>query len=113
MTIDHDPAVETRLTPRERQCLCGVAAGLSAKELARELDISHRTVERHLDQARNKLGARNRVHMAAIAAGLGLTSPETRAEFKKISQIRDYVSNGPNGVNKYVVRTPDSAKLII
>lgn len=110
MVLDHDSAVDARLTPRERQCLCGVVAGLSAKELARELDISHRTVERHLDQARNKLGARNRVHMAAIATSLGLTHPAPRNYFRKIGQYDCFDNIGAESGINYVVGAPNSSQ---
>lgn len=51
------------------------ADGYSAKEIAQRVKIAPRTVEKHLDQARLKLGARNRVHMVtrAIHAGVLVT----------------------------------------
>ena len=40
-------------------------------QTADKLSLSHRTVERHMDNARSKLGARNRPHLVrkAIASG--------------------------------------------
>jgi DNA-binding CsgD family transcriptional regulator len=55
------------LSPRERQVLERVALGRSAKEVASELGIAHRTVERHIENARNKMRARNKTHMIAKA----------------------------------------------
>jgi FixJ family two-component response regulator len=44
------------LTPRERQVLTLIAAGRTSREMARELCISHRTVEVHRARLRRKLG---------------------------------------------------------
>lgn len=62
------------LTGREFQILELVALGYSAKEIAQQCDIAHRTVEAHLDTMRLKLRARNRTHMVAIAIELDLLS---------------------------------------
>ena len=50
-----------RLTPRQLECLRLVRDGLSAKHVARELGISHRTVEFHLTAAIERLQAGNRL----------------------------------------------------
>lgn len=55
------------LSFRERQVLEQVAQGRSAKEVAAELGINHRTVERHIENARYKMRARNKTHMIAKA----------------------------------------------
>ncbi|MGY6531215.1 response regulator transcription factor [Glycocaulis sp.] len=68
--FDKEP--HSRLTRREMECLTEAANGLSAKEIAIELEIAPRTVERHLDQVRIKLNARNRVHMVSQAIRDGL-----------------------------------------
>ena len=62
------------LTRRELQILERVALGYSAKEIAQQCGIAHRTVEAHLDTVRLKLRARNRTHMVAIAIDLSLLS---------------------------------------
>lgn len=46
------------LTARERDVLDGVARGLTNKEIAAELGISHRTVETHRESLMRKLGIR-------------------------------------------------------
>ncbi|WP_397453008.1 response regulator [Pseudomonas sp. NA-150] len=46
---------ETELTPREIQVLVGLAQGLNNKTIARDLDISVRTVETHRLSIRRKL----------------------------------------------------------
>jgi two-component system nitrate/nitrite response regulator NarL len=54
------------LTPRERDVCVKVAEGLSAKEIARELGISFRTVETHVQNLRRKYGANNRFHLQTL-----------------------------------------------
>lgn len=53
------------LTCREREVLSLVAEGLAAKQVARQLGISHKTVERHKTRIFSKLGVPN----AAAAVG--------------------------------------------
>lgn len=60
---DDDPG----LTPRERTVLEHIACVLTAKEVARELGIAPRTVERHIENVRHKMRARNKSHMIAKA----------------------------------------------
>lgn len=60
------------LTAREHQVLELVAQGLSAKEVAQEIDIAPRTVERHIENVRLKIRARNRTHMVTLGVELGL-----------------------------------------
>jgi DNA-binding CsgD family transcriptional regulator len=59
------------LSSRERQVLERVAQGQSAKEVAVDLGIAHRTVERHIENARYKMRARNKTHMIAKAVICG------------------------------------------
>ncbi|MCJ8158048.1 helix-turn-helix transcriptional regulator [Sphingomonas sp. LaA6.9] len=63
------------LTCREYQILELVAQGYSAKEVAQRIDIAPRTVERHIDNVRLKLQARNRTHMVAKAIAANLLTP--------------------------------------
>ena len=62
----------TPLTIRETDVLRLIANGLSAKQVAIELEIAPRTVEHHLDHARLKTGTNNRVHLVAHAIHAGL-----------------------------------------
>lgn len=60
------------LSAREMQCLRLVAEGMSNVAIARELGIVVRTVEYHLGNAMEKLGAATRINAVAIAASQGL-----------------------------------------
>jgi DNA-binding CsgD family transcriptional regulator len=60
------------LTKREIEILRAIALGLSAKEVAKQLKIAPRTVERHIDHIRLKTRTRNRSHMVAFAIDNGL-----------------------------------------
>jgi LuxR family transcriptional regulator, transcriptional regulator of spore coat protein len=64
------------LTAREQQVLELIAQGLSAKEVAQEIEIAPRTVERHIENVRLKIRARNRTHMVTLAMELGLLHME-------------------------------------
>lgn len=60
------------LTAREREILALTAHGLTSKEIAQEIDIAPRTVERHIENTRLKMRARNRAHMICVAVKSGL-----------------------------------------
>ena len=60
------------LTPRETECLKWAAAGKSEWEISQILGISEHTAERHLLNAKTRLGAVNRVQAVAEAIRLGL-----------------------------------------
>jgi DNA-binding CsgD family transcriptional regulator len=65
-------AQAVRLSPRQRQVLSFVAAGLTGCEIARELGISPRTVRMHCDALRIKMGVpRRRLIPAAYRALTG------------------------------------------
>jgi DNA-binding CsgD family transcriptional regulator len=55
------------LTLRERGILSLLANGMSARDIAGELNISNRTVEWHIDRVMKRLGARNRIQAVVIA----------------------------------------------
>ena len=73
----HALNVEPHLTFREHQILELVAVGCSAKQIALEINIAPRTVERHIENVRLKLNARNRAHLITQAMHLGLLVIET------------------------------------
>lgn len=51
-----DPALDDRLTPRERDTLAWIAQGYSSKRIAAQLDVSERTVETYRHHIKRKLG---------------------------------------------------------
>ncbi|WP_375492152.1 AAA family ATPase [uncultured Jatrophihabitans sp.] len=66
------PDAAAALTARELQVLAELAAGLSNREIAEKLYLSHRTVGVHVSNVLAKLGARTRTEAAAVAARLNL-----------------------------------------
>ena len=72
--IAQDPAGPTgpSLTDRETEILRHVAKGLTAKQIASRLSLSHRTVENHVQATFRKLQIGNRVELARYAIEHGL-----------------------------------------
>jgi DNA-binding NarL/FixJ family response regulator len=68
---DRDPT-EQHLTERETEVLKMVAKGLSYKEIADRLVLSHRTVQNHVQSTLRKLQMHNRVELARYAIERGL-----------------------------------------
>ena len=60
------------LTPRQREVLTLIAEGLSNHEIANELDISVRTVERHRENIMKRLNLHSRVELVKYALRKGL-----------------------------------------
>ena len=54
------------LTKREKQVAIEAAKGLSNKEIARILNITERTVKAHLSSTFERLGAKDRLHLALM-----------------------------------------------
>ena len=71
---DAGDAVEIDLTRRERDLLRLIAAGLTGKEIARELNLSPATVRTYNSDLYAKLGISRRTQAVPIADRLGLTS---------------------------------------
>jgi DNA-binding NarL/FixJ family response regulator len=55
------------LTTRESEVLGLVARGRATTEVAAELDLSPRTVEKHLEHVHSRLGVRDRAEAVATA----------------------------------------------
>jgi DNA-binding NarL/FixJ family response regulator len=77
LASDPAPAPETgseapRLTDRETEVLRLVAKGLSYKQIAERLVISHRTVQNHVQNTLGKLQLHNRVELVRYAIERGL-----------------------------------------
>jgi len=68
---DGDPGL--RLTERETDVLRLVAKGMTARQIAARLVLSHRTVESHVQNTLRKLHLRNRVELTRYAIERGLT----------------------------------------
>ena len=60
------PARAARLTPQEYQIVTLAAAGLSNREIAARLFLSHRTVGYHLYKAYPKLGITQRADLPGL-----------------------------------------------
>jgi len=72
-----DEPVAPRLTERETEVLRLVAKGLSYKQIAQRLVISHRTVQNHVQNTLGKLQLHNRVELVRYAIERGLdTGPD-------------------------------------
>jgi DNA-binding NarL/FixJ family response regulator len=63
------------LTPRELEVLKLIAEAYTSKEIAKELWISIKTVERHRQNILDKLGMRDRVELTRYAIRRGLIQP--------------------------------------
>ena len=61
-----------QLTTRERQCLVGVAQHRQSKEIARDLGISSKTVDKHIETACKRLGVASRRDAALLLINAGL-----------------------------------------
>jgi len=74
------PSAPTSKTPlrnlsvRERQCLSLLTSGNSSKAIAEALSISARTAEKHLNSAKDKLGASKAVDLVAKGAAAAVAS---------------------------------------
>lgn len=61
-----------KLTPRETEVLRLVAKGLTARQVAERLVLSHRTVENHVQNTLSKLQLHNRAQLVRYAVEQGL-----------------------------------------
>jgi two-component system nitrate/nitrite response regulator NarL len=64
------------LTPREREILAAIVAGLSNRDMARQFSISEQTVKHHLTRIYDKLGVSSRLELALLAIQRKLVSEE-------------------------------------
>jgi len=70
------------LTERQREILCLLADGLSAKEIATRLNLSQRTVEAHKYRMMQNLNLKNTAELVAYAMKCGIiagSSPQNEA----------------------------------
>jgi DNA-binding NarL/FixJ family response regulator len=64
------PSLDT-LSPREREYLVLYAQGLTMKEIARQVNRSHRTIELVLTHAKERTAVKNLVQLVVMAAKAG------------------------------------------
>jgi DNA-binding CsgD family transcriptional regulator len=67
------------LTPRERQIVEMLAGGATGEQIAERLVLSPETVQKHVHNAKRKLGAETRAHLIAIAIARGVIDAEIAA----------------------------------
>jgi DNA-binding NarL/FixJ family response regulator len=70
-----DDSVLRVLTPREREVLASVGAGLSNAEIADRLRMAEATAKTHVSRVLAKLALRSRTQAAVLAQELGLRLP--------------------------------------
>lgn len=63
---------ECSITPRERQIIAGLAADLSAKMIAVQLDLSCHTVQQHIKNIKQKFGLCTSAGIVAMALREGI-----------------------------------------
>jgi len=73
-------ALRDRLTPREKEVLDGLCAGMSNAELAAIMFVSARTVKFHVSNVLAKLGVRTREQAIAMFFAVPQPGPETRTD---------------------------------
>ena len=74
--VDVDPVLAARfaeLTPREREVVGAIVAGLDNAEIAERFFLSPFTVKTHANRAMTKVGARDRGQLVALAVRAGIT----------------------------------------
>jgi DNA-binding NarL/FixJ family response regulator len=69
---DDEPEPENELTARETEILKMVAKGMSYRQIAERLVLSHRTVQNHVQNTLRKLQMHNRVELTRYAIAQGL-----------------------------------------
>jgi DNA-binding CsgD family transcriptional regulator len=77
-----------RLTGRQLECLRLAARPMTSKEIARELAISPRTVEGHLDKAVQLLGAGSRIEAVRMLGEL--ENPRNQGQDHSTYNLRTY-----------------------
>ena len=86
-----EPEPENELTPRETEILKMVAKGMSYKQIADRLVLSHRTVQNHVQNTLRKLQMHNRVELTRYAIERGLDDGDDDDD---AVTARDWTSSG-------------------
>jgi DNA-binding NarL/FixJ family response regulator len=75
------------VTPRERQVIALVAAGLSNDEIAERLVISRATAKTHVSSVLRKLKLRDRAQLVAVAYQLGVVRPGPTTRLRAVPAL--------------------------
>jgi two-component system nitrate/nitrite response regulator NarL len=75
------------LSPRERQVLDLIAAGLTTPEIAAFLGVAPHSAAEYARRLRRKLGARNRAHIVARAYALRLLAVPLTVHSRQTGQV--------------------------
>ena len=73
---EEQPRIYDQLTPREQEVLIQIAEGYSNPEIAENLVISVKTVDRHRENIMRKLNMHNRIELVKYAIRTGLIDLE-------------------------------------
>lgn len=73
-TADAAPPEMPSVPKREREVLILLAEGLTSRAIAERMSIAPNTVDWHIGQLNERLGARNRQHLMVLAMRMGLVS---------------------------------------
>jgi DNA-binding CsgD family transcriptional regulator len=76
-TRTSDTGETQSITPREREVAALVALGLTNRQIAEQIVVSHRTVDAHVASILARLGFSNRAQIAVWAAAQGQEVPST------------------------------------
>lgn len=74
--LDHDQPIFAALTPREHEVLAHLTKGSELRDVARQLHMSLRTVNTHLQNLRGKLGVHSTLEAVALARARLAQRPE-------------------------------------
>jgi DNA-binding NarL/FixJ family response regulator len=77
LAVDGGEEPLDRLTPREREVLVLIGRGFPNKLIARELDVSEKTVKTHVGHVLAKLGVTDRTQAAVFAVRAGIVGPRS------------------------------------
>jgi DNA-binding NarL/FixJ family response regulator len=66
------PRGTSALTPRQREVLRLLSGGMSAKEIANALNVSHETARNHIRAVLRALGAHSQLEAVSRARALGI-----------------------------------------
>ncbi len=107
-SVGLDP--QPRLTPRQREILNLIAAGLSTSEMAEKLSISTETVRNHLRSIFTELDVHTRLEAIATAQRLGLLAPPALGPQPRVIPVLPLDSSGSGAIARFCgKRSPRSA----